>query len=287
MTPKIAIIIVSWNVREYTLACVRALMAESVEKEIVVVDNASADGTVDALNTAFPELRVIANTLNRGFAAAVNQGVAITSASIIFVLNPDTAVHAGALQKLIARFNERGDVGIIGAHLVSEQGETVPSVRANPSVWSQTLVLLRVHRLFPMLLSHYFERDFDYTKEQTVEQVMGSAMAIRRELWNALGGFDERFFIWFEEVDFCKRAHDSGRAILYAPHIVVTDFAGKSFVQVDAKTKARYFTNSLNSYAKKHFSVFGQQVIRLAGFAHRLFTPLLTAAGVKPQPRPR
>lgn len=287
MTPQIAVVIVSWNVREYTRACVRALVDDSTEKEIVVVDNASSDGTVAALRKEFPEINIIANATNRGFAGGVNQGVVATAAPIIFLLNPDTRIVPGSLAILVEAMDHIAGPSIFGAHLVNEAGEAVSSIRNNPTWVNQAGILLKVHRIFPRLFKHYFKRGFDYKKEQLVDQVMGSAMAIRRDAWNALGGFDETFFIWFEEVDFCKRARDLGYNILYSPSVTVRDFAGKSFVQVDAKTKAKYFTDSLNYYAKKHWSSFGQWIIRLAGAVHRLMAHGVHAANIKPEPRPQ
>ncbi len=285
MTPRVAVVIVSWNVRDYTLACVRALMEEQIEREIVVVDNASSDNTAQAIQKEFPQISVIANATNRGFAAAVNQGVAATTAPIIFLLNPDTKIQSGALTKLAEKF-EHADAEILGAHLVKENRETISSVRANPSAVSQVLILLKAHRIMKGLLSHYFQRRFDYSREQEVEQVMGSAMAFRRDVFNSLHGFDEKFFILFEEVDFCKRAQEASKKIIYSPDVVATDFAGKSFVQIGAVKRAQYFTASLNYYAQKHFSLLGRLCIRGAGFIHRLLSYGVQRAGVTFDPRP-
>jgi len=270
----LSIIIVTWNTRELALACVQSIITHTrgITYEVIIVDNASSDGGADALAHEFPSAHLIRNTANRGFAAAVNQGIARARGNAILLLNPDTALVDNAFLRMVECMRSRPDVGIIGPSIQYPDGRIQPSCRSFPTASSQALILLKLHNLFPRLapLRSYFLPDFDYTRTQTVDQVMGACFLISRAAVKKIGAFDESFFIWFEEVDFCKRAQDAGLHTLYFADAHLVHHKGTSFAQVNRITKQRYLNRSLVRYFRKHGS--GAQTLLL-----QLLTPISLA----------
>lgn len=249
----LAIIIVSWNVKALVLKNLEALRQALVglSVQVVVVDNASADGTVEAVRASFPEVTVIANTDNVGFAKACNQGIGASHSRHVLLLNPDMQVEADAVRMTIAYLDTHPEVGVMGAKLIGADGKTIPHVRRFPTFWDQLATLLKVPHFFPHFLDRYLGKDFDLDKEQFVDSVRGSYFAINRTALERLGGLDERYFIWFEEVDYCKQVHAAGLKIAYVPSIIAHDLVGRSFAQRDSYWKQKNFTRSMVTYFKK------------------------------------
>lgn len=144
------------------------------------------------------------------------------------------------------------EVGIAGCRILNSDHSAQPSVRKFPDLWSQIIILLKLHRLFPKLISHYLISDFDYSKTQEVEQVMGAFFMIRKEIFKKIGLLDENFYIWFEEVDFCKRVKDHGEKNYYLSDAEIIHHQGQSFKQILSLQKQKAFNRSLKLYFKKH-----------------------------------
>ncbi|MDO8463518.1 MAG: glycosyltransferase family 2 protein [bacterium] len=262
------IVIVSWNVRERLRVCLRSIVehAGGIALDTVVVDNASADGTVDMVRAEFPWVRVIANGENRGFAVGCNQGIGAASESeseYVLLLNPDMRVLAGTLPGIVAFMREprNARVGIAGCHLVSEKGATIPHVRMFPQLSDQLAILAKLPHVVPRVLDRYLVRDFNYAREAHVDSIRGSFFCIRRAIIEQLGGLDEEFFLWFEEVDYCKRATDAGWQVSYTPSVRCVDFVGQSFAQVPTAAKQRMFTRSMLTYFRKHHAPWKSRVL--------------------------
>ncbi len=281
MTTKnmtLSIIIVSWNVRSLLSACLESIAVQlsGLDYRVVVVDNASTDGTVSLLKSIQRKqlrgrLTIAMNTTNRGFATACNQGVAAidrlhkniastdSNHEYILLLNPDTELHGPAIQTLMRFMDKHTRVGVAGPTLFDEQGNIQHSIRRFPSVVSQAMVMLKLQHLVPSFPTyrHYIAADLDYKKEQMVEQIQGACFLVRRKCWDELEGLDEHFFLWFEEVDFCKRAWDNGWEVRYLPTPGVVHHGGTSFAQVMSVNKQRYFHRSILWYMAKHKGFFG------------------------------
>lgn len=255
------IVIVSWNVEELLERCLRSLPAACHELawDVVIVDNNSQDESVARAHRVADEIgitgcvHVIANPDNRGFARACNQGIAGHDARYVLLLNPDTECPPASLVQLVRSADARPEAGIVGPKLVYPNGNYQESVRRFPTVWNQLCILLRLHLIAGWLptLRRYFWSDLDATKEQDVEQVMGACFLIRREVIEELGGIDELYFIWFEEVDYCKQAIAHGWKVLYAPSATVIHHGGQSFGQLFSVRKQRMFNESLGKYMHK------------------------------------
>lgn len=254
----LSIVTVSWNVRDRLRECLQSIFdtisSGSLTVEVFVVDNASHDGSVEMMRKEFPQVHCIANAENLGFARGNNQGIRQSCGEFILLLNPDMRVLPGTLEGIVAFMREprNARVGVAGCHLLDERGSTVPHVRRFPRLPDQLAIVTKAARMYPRALDHYLVVDFDYAREARVDSIRGSFFCIRRKLVEQIGALDERFFIWFEEVDFCLRARQAGWQIAYTPSVQCVDYVGQSFKQVRLYPKQRMFTESMLKYFRKH-----------------------------------
>lgn len=220
----------------------------------VVVDNASSDRTVDLVR-AQGGAKLIANERNRGFAAAVNRGVREAAAGdFILLLNPDTEL----LTAIAPLVESAGRGGVAAGRLVDAAGDTQAgfTIRRFPTPISLAFELLGINRLWPSnqvnRAYRYLDRDLD--QPGSVEQPAGAFLMFRQDVWEKLGGWDEQFYpVWFEDVDFCRRAVDAGYQIAYVPSAVARHRGGHSVSRVSSQRRASYWCVSLLTYAAKHF----------------------------------
>lgn len=254
----VRIVIVSWNVEKFLRQCLLSLNAacDGLDWDCVVVDNASLDGSVDAVRKIAEQesrISVIASNENLGFGKASNLGARGAHSQYVLFLNPDTECPPHSLSRFIRIADEHPRTAILGPKLTYPDGRVQASVRRFPDVWSQAGILLKLHHLLPDLrvFRSYFAKDLDLEKAQTVDQVMGACFLVRREFIELTHGFDERFFIWFEEVDWCRRAHQKKWEVRYVPLVSVIHHGGESFGKVFSVKKQRYFNESLIAYSQK------------------------------------
>jgi hypothetical protein len=235
-------------------------MAPSVEA--IVVDNASQDGTVERVPRG---VRTIANQENLGFAAAVNQGVRATDAEFVLLLNPDAEVRT-AVDDLVAASRQ---YGLAAGQLVDETGKAQRgfTIRRFPTPVSLGFELFGINRLWRSnkVNRRYRYLDRDLEAGGAVEQPAGAFLMFRRDVWEALGGFDESFYpVWFEDVDFCRRAVDKGYGIEYVPAVKAEHVGGHSVSRIPEGCRAVYWCASLLKYASKHFRSLGYRGICMA-----------------------
>lgn len=260
----IAVIIVSWNGKELLRECLHSLFASvGVSLDIFVVDNTSQDGTPEMVRREFPQVTLIENKENFGFARANNQALRQMAkgeeqgAEYVLLLNQDMRLRPDTLAVMAQNMREHPEVGVAGCHLVSEKGETVPHVRRFPTLNDQAAILLKLPHFFPRLLDRYLMSDFDYARDfAEVDSVRGSFFFLRREVLQKIGLLDERFFFWFEEVDYCRRVRQAGIRVAYFGNAECVDYVGQS-----AKTLSRYraqkmFTDSMLKYFRKWHPVW-------------------------------
>ena len=256
------VVIVNWNGGQEVLAAARSAVEFGATP--IVVDNGSADGSVDAVETALPEARCIRLGRNAGFAAACNVGVRAGRGEFVFLLNPDAEIIAGTRSDITRAFAWHPQVKIVGPAIVSAAGDLVPTARRFPSVASLALYQLKLHRLarFVPPLRTYFMLDFDPGRAGLVDQPIGAAFVMRRKDWETLGGLDERYFLWFEEVDLAKRVAAAGGRSLHWPALVVRHIGGTSFRRLRRTERQRIWNASVDQYAKAHFTRRGQRILR-------------------------
>lgn len=255
-TINLSVIIVSWNVRELLLQTLESIFKvnTNITYEVIIVDNASVDGSVEAVKKYYPQVKILANKVNLGFATACWQGVEKAQADYFLFLNDDTKIMPNSLDVMYQTLLQHSNYGVVGGKILNPDNTIQPSVRTFPTVKVFFILLLKLHRIFPRILTDYLSQDFDYEKTATVNQVMGAFFATSREVWQRLDGFDKNFFIWFEEVDYCVRVQQLGLEVHYQPAAQIIHYRGASFKQLLALPEQIMFNRSLYYYAKKHFS---------------------------------
>lgn len=280
----VGVIIVTYNSATAIGPCVDSAIATGAE--VVVVDNASTDGTVAAVTR--PGVRLIANTENRGFAGAVNQGFSALKCPLVLLLNPD-AVLQSSLQPFRDACKLPHAAGA-GGRLVDSHGNPQVGfmVRAFPTPSVLALEALLLNKAWPgnPINAAYRGLGLDYSALQKVDQPAGAFLMIRRTVWEELGGFDEGFWpLWFEEVDFCRRASDKGYFWYYAPQAVAKHTGAHSILKLTLEKRRVYWYRSLLRYSAKHFRPAGVRAVCaavVAGSFLRIFGESVMQRSLKP-----
>jgi N-acetylglucosaminyl-diphospho-decaprenol L-rhamnosyltransferase len=267
--PDFGIVIVTYNSQEHIGRCLESLAASGAE--VVVVDNASTDATVAEVSRR--AVRVVANSTNRGFAAAANQGFEALATPFVLLLNPDAEVAAGC-DALRQSCSLPGAAGA-GGKLVDAAGRPQIGfmVRQLPTPLVLVLEVLLLNRIWPGNPANrrYRGLQLNYDLRIPVEQPAGAFLMVRRAVWRELGGFDESFFpLWFEDVDFCRRAINRGYKLYYVPEAVARHRGGYSISQLSVEERRIYWYGSLLRYAAKHFGPGSFRVVCLAVVAGSL-----------------
>ncbi len=257
-----AAVIVTYNSAGVIQACLNSLTEMAPSLSAVVVDNASGD---DTLTHVKPEVRVIANTENQGFAAAVNQGIRASDAEFVLLLNPDTRL----LTPVDELIHATRQYGLASGKLVDKTGRAQKgfTIRRFPTPASMLFELFGVNRLWQSnpVNRRYRYLDRDLGQPGSVEQPAGAFLMFRRDVWSQLGGMDERFYpVWFEDVDFCRRAVTAGYQIQYVPTVVAEHSGGHAVLRLPRGCRAMHWCDSLLRYAAKHFRSFSYRAICLA-----------------------
>ncbi len=256
----ISIITVGYKSREFVRELLTSLFDARGELSIeyFVIDNASNDGLIDMVEKEFVpradellEIFTIQNSKNLGFAAANNIGIRRSRGRYVLLLNPDMRLFSNTLTNMVSWMDSNRNAGIAGCKLVRETGAVQPHVRRFPTVRDQLAVLLKLPHLVPSMLNLYLATDFDYESTARVDSIRGSFFMIRRTVIEKIGGLDERFFIWFEEVDYCKQAAANNIEVWFTAAATCVDHVGRSFSLVGGLQKQKYFTRSMITYFDK------------------------------------
>jgi len=230
---NISIIIVSFNTKELLKNCLKSLMTYGqwlmVNGEVIVIDNASKDSSSEMVKKEFPKVKLIANKHNLGFATANNQGIKASKGESVFLLNSDTEVKPGVLEKLVEFIKSHSGVGVIGARLLNPDGSIQPSVYHFPSLWRA-------------IKEYWLDKKGEYEKYApigervvNVEAVTGAAMLIPRRTIEKIGLLDERYFMYFEDLDYCQRVKRGGLKVYYLPEAEILHCHGQSAVKAGPK----------------------------------------------------
>jgi N-acetylglucosaminyl-diphospho-decaprenol L-rhamnosyltransferase len=249
--PRVAIVIVTYNSARDIDRALRSLAdpPPATPHEILVVDNASADDTVTRVRASWPGVRLIASPSNLGFAAANNRGIRESSSELVLLLNPDTSVPRGAIDRLVAHLDARPDVAIVGPRIVDGEGRaelSFGSMIAPLTELRQKVLVVGNDRGVRPIVS-MVDRMTRRTRE--VDWVSGACLLIRRGDLEAAGLLDERFFLYTEDVDLCASVRRRGRTVLFAADVEIQHLRGRS---AGATTAAAYRRSQLAFYAKHH-----------------------------------
>lgn len=275
---ELSIIIVSWQVKEKLQANLSALFKSetSFKYTVIVVDNNSADGSVEMIKEKFPEVKLIANSENRGFAAANNQALELVNSQFVLLLNPDMQVRVDTLEKILTWAKQNPQATVSGCRLVDENDKIIKQVRRFPRFFDQLMVTLKVPHLFPAVISKYLVSNFNYEAASRVDSIRGAFFLINISNWQKISGqakpfLDERYFIWFEEVDFCRQVYQLGGEVWYTPEATCLDYVGQSFAQVKRGQAQKYFSDSMLKYFQKWGKQWEYYILQAAWRVMRIF----------------
>ena len=247
------IVIVSYNCRQALQTCLLKLTAEGDTPPIIVVDNASTDGTAEMIAGDFPAVRLIQNTENHGFAAACNHGIRACSSDFILLLNPDTMLKRATLQRLADTMRAQPNIGACGPCVVNTDGSLQPSCRRFPTLGAMICDELGLGRLFPhSRFAKYRMRGWQHDEVRDVDQLMGGCLLLRRTMLEHIGLLDERFFLYFEEADLCLRLWRTGWRAVFVADSTVTHLGGECS-KIDPRNALGHRYRSLFAFYRKHY----------------------------------
>ncbi len=247
----LAVVILNYNGDGEIIGCLRSVL-EQQPAQVVVVDNASTDGSDLLIEALFPQIRVVRNAKNTGFAAAANQAIRETTTERVLLLNPDATLEAGALDALDRSLDDHPRAGAVGAMVRNPDGTEQPTKRRFPSIGQAAL-----HGLVGMFRKDnpgtraYLLADERFDRPRTIDWVSGTAMALRRDAFENIGGFDESFFFFVEDIDFCKRLWEADWEVWFEPGAEVVHRWGMSWTQRPVKFLWLHQRN-LFRYVRKH-----------------------------------
>jgi N-acetylglucosaminyl-diphospho-decaprenol L-rhamnosyltransferase len=247
----LSIIIVNWNTRQHLLECLESIFANptSAEFEVVVVDNASTDGSAEAVAGTYPQVKLIRSSENMGFARANNRAVAITASQYWLLLNPDTLVHAAAIDRLLQYLAEHSYVAAVGPMLLNPDGSGQLSIWRRPTLFREWWRLFHLDRLYP--LSEYPPSTLTSQRARRVDILHGACLLLRCNVVQAMGLFDEDYFVFSEEIDLCDRLGRAGWELHWVPEAVVTHKGSQSTRQVADAMFIELYRNKINFFRKR------------------------------------
>jgi GT2 family glycosyltransferase len=275
--PRVSAVVVSFEAREDLSACLDSLDAHGGRGlETIVVDNASADGSADLVAQAHPRARLLRNPENAGFGRACNQGAAAAAGDSLLFLNPDARLTPGALDALLRVLDEDARVGIVGPRTVHEDGR--PQLSFGPALgllaeWRQRRLVRGVRRRDPATLAQV---ETMTATASDPDWVSGSCLLVRRRAFEQVGGFDEAFFLYEEDVDLCVRARAAGWSVRFEPRAVVRHALGRSMARTPDRAGIEYHRSHLRYY-RKHNGPAATAALR-AGIAARSLAGWIAAA---------
>lgn len=268
----LSIVIVNWNTRDLLVRCLGTLSsgAQGVSYEVVVVDNASTDGSRDGVKRDFPEVRLVSNTSNVGFCAATNQGIRASSGCYVLLLNSDTEVRDGALARMVGYMDRHAEVGIVGPKLRNRDGSLQLSCGIPPSLSTELFNKMLLHILFPF----YKLGDWDHRETRTVGWVSGACLMARRAMLDRIGLLDERMYMFYEDIELCLRARRRGWHVVYLPSSEVIHLGGQS-VQQDFGRMLVVSQRSTFYFFQKHYTGLDLRLLRLFTVGEMVLRSLL------------
>lgn len=260
----LSVVIVSWNVVDLLRICLRSIYAHTrdISLEVFVVDNASADASAAMVAGEFPQVRLIANKTNRGFAAANNQALRQCAGRYSLLLNPDTQLMYNVFKEMVSFLDLHPEYAALAPRLTFADGSLQHSCRPFPSFFTDLMESLYLDGLFPH--SAFFNRHkmgyWAHDRLRRVDQAYGACLMLRSDMLRQLDYFDERFFLYYDEIDLCYRLKRAGGRLVFVPDISVVHHSNRSSRQIPAQTH-RWRLQSHVRFFRKHFGAFGMAVL--------------------------
>jgi GT2 family glycosyltransferase len=254
----LSIIIVNYNVKEFIQNLLHSVVkaASGIQYEVIIVDNASNDGSIDFLKEKFPDVKLIANSVNRGFSRANNQGLAVSKGEYLLLLNPDTLLREDTLKRMIDFFKSTPDAGLAGCKILNPDGTLQLACRRSfPGPWTSFCKVTGLGTLFPnsRIFARYNLTYLDENQTYEVDAVSGSFMMLKREVYEKIGGLDEQFFMYGEDLDLCYRVQKAGYKVYYVHNTQIIHYKGES-TKRSGLDETKIFYEAMNLFVKKHLS---------------------------------
>lgn len=254
----LSVIIVNYNVKYFLAQCLRSVekAIKEIDAEVIVIDNASSDGSVTYLQQQFPFVKFFSNSTNTGFGKANNQGLAHSRGDLVLFLNPDTIIPEDGLLKCISFIKSRSDAGALGVRMIDGSGKYLPeSKRGFPSFSTSFFKLSGVASLFPhsRKLAKYYLGHLPKDEVNEVDVLAGAFLMVKREVLNVTGAFDEAFFMYGEDIDLSYRIQQAGWKNFYFPLTSIVHFKGESTKKGDLDY-VRMFYKAMSIFVKKHYA---------------------------------
>lgn len=252
----VSIIIVNWNTKEHLRNCIESInqAISGINAEVVVVDNASEDGSAEMVQLEFPYVKLIKNRDNLGFAKANNMGIASSIGSYLCLINSDVIVDINCIKQLIQYLMENRNVGMVGPMIRNPDGTVQRSCYGYPTLWNMFSRAMALDRLFPnsALFGSRMMTYLGYDSTQSVEVLSGCFSCVRREALDSVGGLDETFFMYAEDIDWCKRFRDAGWDVVFYPGAEAIHFGGASSANAPIQFYVEMHKADLQYWEKHH-----------------------------------
>ncbi|MGE5351262.1 MAG: glycosyltransferase [Acidobacteriota bacterium] len=273
----LSVIIVNFNVKEFLQNLLGSIQKSTgkISTEVIVIDNASDDGSVEILREKFPWVKLIASQKNLGFGRANNLGLEISQGKYILLINPDTIVQEDTFQKLISFFEKTPDAGLAGCKVLNSDGTLQLACRRGfPGPWTSFTKVTGLSKLFPKsrLFARYNMTYLDENQTYEVDAISGAFMMMKREVYEKVGGFDSQFFMYGEDLDLCYRIQKAGYKVYYVHDTQIIHYKGES-TKRSSMDETRVFYEAMHLFVKKHFSssFLVEIILRFAIIVRQLF----------------
>jgi len=269
----LSVIIVNWNTKEFLLRCLESVRqtVKGLGAEVFVVDNGSTDGSGAAVRERFPEVGLIENPMNLGFARANNQALSRTRAKYSLLLNPDTKVKGEAIERLFSFMETHSEAGVAGGQLLNSDGSKQNAIANFPSFATELLNKNLLRRMFP---NRFPGKVRSYPEPIEVDSVIGAGMMVRREAMEQVGLLDEDYFLFLEETDWCYRMKKAGWKIYYVPQAEIYHFQGRSAEREKKRARVEYYRSRYLFFKKNRGGL--QWALLLTGLILRLWVELIS-----------
>lgn len=252
----LSIVIVNWNTRDLLAQCLHSVYntTSNLDFEVIVVDNASTDGSLEMVRQEFPDVSLIANTENLGFAKANNQAIRRSQGRYVLLLNSDAFVRENTIECMIDFMDGHPEAGMAGCKLLYEDGRLQPSCSTFPTLFTEFCIATGLDKLFPKspLFGKYRMTYWDFDDVREVDVVLGAFMLVRATATDEVGLMDERYFMYSEEVDWCYRFKEKGWKIYFYPDVEAVHLWGSSTKQVEVEMLMQLYRSRVEFFRKFH-----------------------------------
>lgn len=286
----ITLSIVNWNGGEEILAFLRSifLYTKHISFEVIVVDNDSTDDSLREIKNLFPQVKILKQTYNSGYARAHNRGWKEGHGRYFAFLNLDMALCENSFEKIVHYMDNHPQVQVCTPTLVYDDFSLQPNVKRNPTLFAQIIILLKLHFWIRKPVQKYLARDFDYQKESEVEQIMGACVIARREILEKIKGWGEEYFpILWEDVDFCKKVQLHQGKIVYTPITKIIHYESTSFLRFQSVSRQKRFNKGLLIYFKKYHKLYEYWILKFLNPLSLFLAWGVQIANLKPRSQAR